>query len=435
VAAAILQASWVFAEDSRIQKAREIRDQLLARKAEAGKLSRDGLSRPAAPVEDAAVEAARARLAGLDASLQGSLQRSEALAEPRSKLVARDEELTAELGRLDEANRRTVDALARRAKIGAGAAGWQSDPGQGARLARYLAAIAKEQQERRSRVEVEHGSVLAALDRARSEDAALAAERRVLEADRAEAQAALDRALEVSSGGRPGSAEEGLSDEGEEEEAGSEAERAMAEAAARMAAASAAGGTLPRGFPGPAAESPAEALAKDAPARSDEFRWPGTQPPPSSAAEAPAVATAGPAANAAEGVSAAPSAEPPSSSAVGGPAESAASVTPSPTGEPEDGTPPELEDGPAVLAPSEDSDDLPPADGAKVTKPPGLLRNLFGDAESDRFASARGSLPVPVPGKVVANYGQQHKSGATYRGVILRAGPGAPVRAVGEGRV
>jgi septal ring factor EnvC (AmiA/AmiB activator) len=40
-----------------------------------------------------------------------------------------------------------------------------------------------------------------------------------------------------------------------------------------------------------------------------------------------------------------------------------------------------------------------------------------------------------VAGKVVANYGQQHKSGATYRGVILRATHAAPITAVAAGSV
>jgi septal ring factor EnvC (AmiA/AmiB activator) len=58
-----------------------------------------------------------------------------------------------------------------------------------------------------------------------------------------------------------------------------------------------------------------------------------------------------------------------------------------------------------------------------------------GDRDADAFASTKGNLPPPVAGKVVANYGQQHKSGATYRGVILRAGHNAPIKAVASGKV
>lgn len=397
VAAAFLSVSFqALAEDLRIQKAKDFRDQILAKRAAAAKVERGrpGQKPEVEPDEDPAVEAARARLADVEARLEQSRQRSEGLAAPREKLSVRSDELTAEVAKVGEANRARVDSIYRSAKLGAGAAGWHHEQARSARLSRYLAAVSAAQQERLARLEVEQGSVVAALDRARAEDAALAAERRVLEADRVEAQAGVDRVLEVSTGGPPPTdgVDGDLGADGdvapEEFEPGSpeDVELRMAEAAAKIAAASAARS-------GPAPVPPA----------AGDFQWPGSEPV--------AAAPAAPAATNAEAV--APAAAP----------------------IPDEESPPELEDGPAVLAPSEEPAAPAPGDGAASARAPGLLSRLFDNGDSDRFASARGTLPVPVAGKVVANYGQQHKSGGTYRGVILRATHGAPVRTVAPGRV
>ncbi|HEY2773446.1 MAG TPA: peptidoglycan DD-metalloendopeptidase family protein [Candidatus Binatia bacterium] len=99
---------------------------------------------------------------------------------------------------------------------------------------------------------------------------------------------------------------------------------------------------------------------------------------------------------------------------------------------------PEVDEGPAVLAPSgAPPAAAPPPDNAAAPPKRGLLSRLFGgdDRESDKFAAARGTLAAPVAGKVVASYGQQHKSGAVYHGVILRATYDAPIKAVADGRV
>lgn len=374
-----------------------MREQILAKRAAAAKVQRaaPGKGREAEPPEDPAVEAARARLADVEARLEQSRRRSEGLAAPREKLSARSDELTAEVGKVGEANRTRVESIYRSAKLGAGAAGWHPEQARSARLSRYLAAVSAAQHERLARLEVEQGSVLAALDRARAEDAALAAERRVLEADRVEAQAGVDRVLEVSTGGPPPTGEFVGDEDGdpEEVEPGSpeDVELRMAEAAARIAAASAA--SAAKGGPAPASAAPA----------AGEFQWPGSEP----------VASA------------------PAASAVA----NADAAAPAPAPIPDDEAPRELEDGPAVLAPSEEPAAPAPADATGSSRPPGFLSRLFDDGDSDRFASARGTLPVPVAGKVVANYGQQHKSGGTYRGVILRATHGAPVRTVAPGRV
>lgn len=106
--------------------------------------------------------------------------------------------------------------------------------------------------------------------------------------------------------------------------------------------------------------------------------------------------------------------------------------------EPADAPGPPIDKDEQAEAAEDSSDD--DARGSTSGRRRGLLSRLFGDdadqdRESDAFAGARGTLPAPVAGKVVANYGQQHKSGATYRGVILRAVRGDPVEAVHGGKV
>lgn len=397
------------AVDFRVEKAKAIRDEILAKRAAAAKVPRRSAKTfggsPEAP-DDPGVQTAKARLAEIDERIQASLLRGEAQAAPREKLSVRVDELTAEFNRIGEANRVRVEAVYRSGKLGAGAAGWDPEPARSARLSRYLACVASAEQERLSKLEVQQGSVLAALDKARTDDASAASQRKVLEADRIEAQAAVDRALEASTAGLP--AREALLEPGERDSVG-EAQRAMAQAAAKLTAAGSTHAATSR--------EPAGPVSADG-----DFRWPSgdalAAPPPG--------ASAGQAANPAKATEPGPDSE--EFDAETAPdAEKATGADPVDDGE--------MDDGPAVLAPSADAAGPAPADGALPTQPPGLLQRLFDDGDSDRFSAARGTLPLPVAGKVVANYGQQHKSGGTYRGVILRATHGAAVRAVAAGQV
>lgn len=68
------------------------------------------------------------------------------------------------------------------------------------------------------------------------------------------------------------------------------------------------------------------------------------------------------------------------------------------------------------------------------------LRDVFADIpkqlSGDRpFASARGSLPWPLRGKVVASFGAPDDSGRRSSGLLLAAKAGSNVRAVSHGRV
>ena len=420
------------AVDSRTERARQIRDEILSK--------RHGAAAPPVQREDpfsAAVSAARERVAELEAQIEETRRRSEGLAAPREKLAARSEELASVTARLQEENRARVEAIYRSAKLGAGAAGWNAEPARSARLSRYLAAVAAVQHRKLEVVEVEHGSAIAALDQARAEDAAAAAELRVLDADRAEAESRLGHALAEAGlgpamedaspasattaeedGATPGMPEdEGVVDRAGEEAAGRPEPEVFADAPEDEIETSAR--EVERGLLELAAKSAsARPGAKEAdtehPPSGEDFNWPaGTDPVEDKraalsddAASARDAAAAAGAKGAAAGVAAADPVE-------------GASVATAAAG-----------DQVPAPGPGAGAGTAPPA------KPKGLLSRIFGnDRDSDAFSAARGTLPAPVAGKVVANYGQQHKSGATYRGAILRAGHSAPVKAVAAGQV
>lgn len=364
------------AVDLRLEKARQ-----------AGKAILDKRRRDQGPPPDPFAEAeaaARARLEGIDAALADARAKAETLAEPKGKLAARVEELYGEIEALREQGRSRVGAIWRGGRLGTGAAGWHQDPQRSSRLARYLVAIAAAQGKRVDKLEVEHGAAMAALDRARAEEASAVAGIRVLEADRAEAEAALGRAVDdlEAAARRRAAGEEPLLPGGFDGEDGTGDGADDGEAVPDEDVAA----SLDRDEDGVAGNG------------AEDLDWPDGTPPPGESGDG---GEGGGAAGAEQGA------------ATG----AATGTGPGAT----DADAPAPGEAPASAA----------GDGQR-----GFLNRLFGDdRESDRFASARGTLAAPVPGRVVASYGQQHKSGATYRGVVLRASGGATVRAVADGRV
>ncbi|MFN2376530.1 MAG: murein hydrolase activator EnvC [Candidatus Binatia bacterium] len=453
------------AVDSRVEKAKQIREDLILKRRDQGVRGGSAAEAKGNPWAEL-VAAAEQRLAQVDAGIEEARRRREALAAPRDKLLARSDELAASIAKLQADNTARVEVIYRSAKLGAGAAGWHPDPARSARLSRYLAALAAEQQQRLNVVEVEQGSVIASLDRARAEDAAIADQLRVLDADRLEAAAGLDRAVEEArTGVSPGSLE-ALGRGGLETGApGAPSEVEGQETSGATVAAAPSGAAQADGdFSWPAAEGaqvapPATedaeevasadaaaaeaAAAKLAEAKAALLAAQNEQAEAEARAEAEAKAEAqaeaskaAAAAKAAAESEAKEKAQAEASAAASAPTP-AAGAAPVPQ---EDEAPPGMVDGPAVLAPS-----LPPAaasapeaaaEGSPEQGRRGFLSRMFGsEGASDSFAANKGKLPAPVAGKVVANYGQQHKSGATYRGAILRAGHDEPVKAVGEGKV
>lgn len=361
--ALVAAGSTASAEDLRLEKARQATKAILDKRRQQGPLPD--------PVVGPFVEAeaqARARLEAADAALAGARTKAESLVEPRTKLAVRVEELYGETEALKEQGRARVGALWRGARLGTGAAGWHQDPARSTRLSRYLVAIAAAQGQRVDKLELEHGAAMAALDRARAEEASAVSSIRVLEADRAEAEAALARAAED-----------------------------LQDAANRRAAGEVVGDNLEGEGAAVPDEDPAASLDRDGEGGED-LDWPDGVPLPEDGTDDGADGGDGDGA----GEGGAPGSE-------GAGAQAAEADAPAPGEAPETGS----------------------AEGQR-----GFLNRLFGDdRESDRFAAARGTLAAPVPGRVVASYGQQHKSGATYRGVVLRASHGATVRAVADGRV
>jgi septal ring factor EnvC (AmiA/AmiB activator) len=524
VIAVAITAGPALAVDSRVEKARQIRDEILEKRRgrEAGTAVRPDLE-PAEDPFQASVRAARERLGAIDVQIEDKRRQSQAVAAPREKLQARSDELAQQASAVQEQNRARVEAIYRSAKLGAGAAGWHPEPARSARLSRYLAAIAEVQQKKLELVEIEHGSVIASLDKARAEDATAQNELRMLDADRAEALASLDRALADAGTPRPRMPDltpeeaeaEALAQEhaaalaGSPDEAAGQAppdsalavERAMAllaaktgvkpvdetagikpvdEAASVKPVGEVAGikpvgevaGIKPVGEDSAAgADAEARALAEAKAAL--EARQAAAEAEKAAAEADKAAAEAEKAAMAeeeklaaaakvtearviAEAKAAAAKAEEEEKVAAAKKAaeeKAAAEAAALAKAEAKEahGTARELEDGPPVLAPSsppagegvatlpaqpggDPAENAGGADGDK--KRPNLFSRMFGgDRESDAFAASRGKLPPPVAGKVVANYGQQHKSGATYRGMILRAGHSAPIKSVAGGKV
>jgi septal ring factor EnvC (AmiA/AmiB activator) len=515
VIAVAITAGPALAVDSRVEKARQIRDEILEKRRgrEAGTAVRPDLE-PAEDPFQASVRAARERLGAIDVQIEDKRRQSQAVAAPREKLQARSDELAQQASAVQEQNRARVEAIYRSAKLGAGAAGWHPEPARSARLSRYLAAIAEVQQKKLELVEIEHGSVIASLDKARAEDATAQNELRMLDADRAEALASLDRALADAGTPRPRMPDltpeeaeaEALAQEhaaalaGSPDEAPGEAppdsalavERAMALLAAKtgIKPVGEVAGIKPVGEAAgfkpvdeaasikpvgedSAAGADAEARALAEAKAALEARQAAAEAEKAAAEADKAAAEAEKAAMAeeeklaaaakvtearviAEAKAAAAKAEEEEKVAAAKKAaeeKAAAEAAALAKAEAKEahGTARELEDGPPVLAPSsppagegvaslpaqpggDPAENAGGADGDK--KRPNLFSRMFGgDRESDAFAASRGKLPPPVAGKVVANYGQQHKSGATYRGMILRAGHSAPIKSVAGGKV
>jgi septal ring factor EnvC (AmiA/AmiB activator) len=70
----------------------------------------------------------------------------------------------------------------------------------------------------------------------------------------------------------------------------------------------------------------------------------------------------------------------------------------------------------------------------------GRLRDAIADIPKildggEPFASRRGRLPWPAPGRIVQRFGEPGEGGRTSTGVLIGAEGGAPVRAVSHGRV
>ena len=575
------------AEDSRLERARKIRDEILAKRARpvAPAVAPNPANVPArdtaGDLEPDPVEAARARLASIETELENNRMKGEGFAAPRDRLAMRSEELSAMAARLEERSRGRVEAVYRSAKLGPQVAGWGASAQDSARLSRYLAAIAGAEEKELAKIESERTVAVATLERTRREEAALVAERRGLEADRFEAQAALTRAIENSGNGgdlvagaepeldRDLPSDEDLpsEDEGFDESAAADedmdedadgavdedalSDDALSDELADNQSSAAEEAALERelesrgldprepelplrptrtsGSPAASDEAKqlleeakaklaARALAQQNPAKpgalasrnatspdaatasaeaSGEFTWPETKKMPPEAAKP--TSDAKPVAEAAKAAAppAKPGAEPaaattPATAAVTAPPSAPATNAKSPPASDaaaRDAAPgaPAAVAGAAPAAPPVDAKQIaraeaPAAPTAKETapapsakeavasvpgdaaapsdpaqagasneeaasdssaqpagekKPKGFLSRIFGgsDRESDKFASSRGSLAPPVAGKVVASYGQQHKSGATYRGVVLRAGQKAPIRSVAEGKV
>ena len=64
------------------------------------------------------------------------------------------------------------------------------------------------------------------------------------------------------------------------------------------------------------------------------------------------------------------------------------------------------------------------------------LQQQIGDLDGSGFIAAKGTLPMPVEGKIIHAYGAQRAEGRLrWHGIDIRAKEGTPVRAVYQGRV
>ncbi|HYC57107.1 MAG TPA: peptidoglycan DD-metalloendopeptidase family protein [Candidatus Binatia bacterium] len=370
------------ASQDMVERAREIRAQLLAKKAEREEQDRR------AGVLGRMVTEARQRLSKVDAEMQNAEHRRAQAAADSEQAISRLAELDGVVGRERAQHRARVAGLYRAARIGAGAAGWTGASSENVRLARYLVTAAARGQEKVARLEIERGSHLAALDRARAERDSAASIATALQSERFALESEVARA---------------------ESEAQAFASNAQ-DAAAGVAELEASAKTLEKELaavtpkPAPAAPRPstlATTAAADEPT-DQRHLVPGQG---ATAGTQPALATREPA------------------------GEARAAADPAAISN----------DAAATAAPAADPNAAAAAaqKNPAPEKRPGLLSRLFrgGNADADKFASRKGSLAAPVGGKVVASYGQQHKSGNTYRGVIVRSKGGAPVRTVAEGQV
>lgn len=456
VCLAAVGAAMARAEDP-AERAAQIRDEILARRRVQSERAAQVQADQARNSLQRAGDETRARLDRSRTDLAAANELLGRMRAQHERLVTQLAELDAAAQRERAVRRARVAALYRAADLGAGAAGWRSDiSARSVRLARYLVAAAAPSGASIATLEVRRGSHIAALDRSRADQQNAADETRRLEAltvvaenelarveeqlrapaspldaaaaanpiegdvsgELAAAAAELERNAERGEASAEG-ADAAPANEALQAQARIDAEalaqqqaRAAAEAQARIEAKARADEETKA-----KAQADAEALAR-ARARAAQLREQAAASDPTVGSEharrggestfdwsdqrsrtqraAPATAAAG-----AQGA-AGPATEA-ASGQVG-----AAAVAGGASGEP----------------------------GAKPDKQ-GLLSRLFGGGgeEAKRFASSKGALAPPLSGRVVANFGQRHENGATYRGVIVRSSRGAPVKAVSAGTV
>lgn len=471
VLAPVIALQGASAEDPRLEKARRARDEFLEKR---------GPARGPTPTADedydailaAALEAARDQMAEIDRQIEANRTQAEQLKAPRDKLIARQQELTETMEKLRGGQRERVSAIYRGAKLGAGVAGWHPEPQRSARLSRYLVSVAAVGREKLSQTEVEQGSVMAALDRARAEEAAVLASARVLAVDRIEAEAGLARAMADSGlGPVPPTADQPAAEDFDADLGDAPSQEALADyegtedlaALAEFAKAEERAAALAESADAEqeAADLAAEVTADQAADLAAEEA--ADQAKEAAAALKLAIARKKLEQKLEEEVAAKEREEATSESAreveLALAAAAARGELPGKADEQEvedtrsDATSsvqkaagsrsavvsePDRQPGEADAAPAQTQGETSGAnvEKSKSRRSGGLMSRIFGgDRQSDDFAAARGTMTPPVTGKVVAHYGQRHDNGATYRGAILRARGGAAVVAVSGGRV
>ncbi len=76
-----------------------------------------------------------------------------------------------------------------------------------------------------------------------------------------------------------------------------------------------------------------------------------------------------------------------------------------------------------------------PKGGEPRAAPSGPVREADTAGAGGSFASLRGKLKLPVQGTLAGRFGSARAEGGTWKGLFIRAGEGAEVRAVAAGRV
>lgn len=72
----------------------------------------------------------------------------------------------------------------------------------------------------------------------------------------------------------------------------------------------------------------------------------------------------------------------------------------------------------------------------KDTRPDQTNQQTPDDSLSGRgFAALKGRLRLPVAGAIVGRFGEPREEGSTWKGLLIRAGIGQPVKAVADGKV
>ena len=103
-------------------------------------------------------------------------------------------------------------------------------------------------------------------------------------------------------------------------------------------------------------------------------------------------------------------------------------IKPAPTPAPAPAQPDPIDaDEPKVAAKPVEAPSQPAAKAADIALAPA--------APAGAFASLKGQLRPPVSGKVAAKFGTKRGDGPTWKGLFIKAGEGADVRAVAGGRV